>query len=418
MTAIADHTHRHLGLMLNLVVSVLALAFLYLSLGPQALLFFTFFLACCLFSLSVSQRSNVELVLFLFLTPVFINSILPATGRNWAIVLVLAQMIAMAVIATKRGRYSTQLCTFWPPLYFLFPIALLAFVSSRIDVIDPWAWQLRGDGLNFVVSLRHLSSLQSFASSLFGSTGNPGSGLGASVLVQWLAHFSLDLARAPNGDLESVSVGLLNVFLWSALITGLGLADALDSVRHGIRSSYLSASVAVLVFFLGPLLGGLALANGFLSVPPATALLFLSLRYDAQLRISPKTPYRILAQVGLTTLLFLTWSVLALIPMLLLAEHAFQWCRERLDGSRRFGYMRLGSKEFILLAVAFLIATLSPTTIQSVLSRSGGFPSFPVYQFAAIGRFCLVSSVGISPQCHGGRPKQLGHRSTLALHFW
>lgn len=364
-----------------LLLCISLLAFNFLG-NISGFLFFSYVTFYLIASWANINR-GLELAFLMTVLPILLVGILPRTNAAFYWPIVVLQIIALALFKGKGQKHqleSAKLNIVVVSLNLLF----LVIASRLISPIDYWAWQLRGDAMNFIVSTRVASSDSSIFEATIGNGEANGLPIGSSVFIQWFSQAILDITFSPNSNLALLSQSFLSITIFAWLIVSIKFLDLGKNDGLAVK---LLRQILVTSFFLSAFVGGLTMFNGFLSIPPTVAFLFLGMQ---AIFLKPGAIFSPIQSVFLFTnflLLFLTWS---LISVLLIPVSAFMYYKhltnrsadkktntpkmvELLARNKFLGHFLvvLSSSSFVLI----LNQLFNHNSVKQVLLRSGAFPN-------------------------------------------
>jgi hypothetical protein len=276
-------------------------------------------------------------------------------------------------------------------LFFIFFIVLF---SKIINPIDLWAWQFRGDGINFIVSTRAISSTKTLFEGTFLNSSITGITPGFTFLFQFISQGLINLTSSDNRSLVIVGEAFVGVQILTLGALGMSLLSLRRNVNFAAKSL---ALVAMNFFVLGPLVGGLTLSNGFLSIPIAMTLMVLILQ---SIREFSGGGYRFSyfsIQATLLVLLASVWSLIAILAGSLLALSIFLEFTSRLNPLVR--HRSRDNRPSSRLAVPLIFSLSAYLVFQSIFNlsyvkenivRSGGFPQIPLSQYLLFAIFLVL----------------------------
>ncbi len=364
---------------LILVISLLFSA----GLNIMSATFFFLISYACLVTINSKVSFIVPMSLLLSLTPFIIGSLFPQSA--WYSVWISAFVMCMTFFCFKRGVAFRELIEHsqYRINVILIVVNTLVLLGSGRDRLDLWAWQFRGDGINFIVGMRNLSSYKTLAEGVFLNAEESGISLGQTFLFQWLAQSVLNGNNSTNFSLNSIGeafIGVQFLFLSTVLMTYLHAKKSNRFLRD------LPPILAILTIFLGPLVLGLSMSNGFLTIPMTIVFLLLILLNIQEVNLRSEVRVYLVLQCLLLILLFAVWSLLAILAFFMVLHQLNRKLNIDRDSVR--GLRSLNTRfELTVNALALLFTSIFFTMLFSLdyikqnIFVSGGFPKIYFGQF-------------------------------------
>jgi hypothetical protein len=364
---------------LILVISLLFSAGLN-TLSPAFLFLISY---ACVVTFYSKKSFVVPMSLLLSFVPFIIGSFFPQTA--WYSIWISALIICCTCVYFKRKKYYQE--TLGNSIYksniILIVLQILVFLGSGRDGLDLWAWQFRGDGINYIVAMRNLSSFETLADGVILNGDQSGISLGQTFLFQWLAQSVLNGNNSTNLSLNFVGeafIGVQFLFLSTVLMTFL------HSRKSNRILKDLPPLIAILMIFLGPLVLGLSMSNGFLTIPMTIVFLVLILQNIREVHLNNNTRAYLVVQIFLLILLFAVWSLLSIVAFLLILH---QFSRQlKLDWNsvkflRSFKFSLLQNENILTFFLGIMVFTIlfSKDYVKQNIFVSGGFPTIPFGQY-------------------------------------
>jgi hypothetical protein len=279
-------------------------------------------------------------------------------------------------------------------LCFIFFIVLF---SKRLNPIDLWAWQFRGDGINFIVSTRAISSTNTLFEGTFLSSSLTGITPGFTYLFQFISQGLINLTNNHNGSLTIVGEAFVGVQILALGALAMSLLSLSQNAKFATK---LLGLVTIIFLILGPLVGGLTLSNGFLSIPLAIALIVLILINIKEMSADGYRSSYFAIQITLLFLLASVWSLLAILIGSLLTLSLFLESTSRLSlvSSQKVNGNRYTTDlgvPIIFSLSAYLIFhyIFNLDYVEENIVRSGGFPQIPLAQYLFFAVFLVLIAV-------------------------
>jgi hypothetical protein len=256
--------------------------------------------------------------------------------------------------------------------------------SKQMSSIDLWAWQLRGDGINFIVGARNISSFETLFEAIFLNSDITGLTPGQTFLFQWLGQSSINIANTSNYSLQTVGEAFVGIqFLCAGIL--------MIALLHGVKKLLpLQTAGTVAVFsllLLGPLVGGFTLSNGFLSSSLTVVFIVLVLLNNHELFQTRKVHSYLFIQSTLVTCIFSITSLLGILFGLIILAVLINRTFESISFHGEGNEIRANISSKLIVPILASGFSLTIFTLMFDLKYvkdnvvvSGAFPQIPMQQ--------------------------------------
>ncbi len=356
---------------------------LFLNADPRSLLLSTIFLITYILISASSTSQIISKSFVLTLVPLIAGGFFPNT--LWYVPWIFYFSTLTTIFYLMKSNFKLKKERINDANLVATVTLILIVVSNQISKVDSWAWQLRGDAINFIVSIRSLNQGSSLFNSIFLPNIDYGLPPGSSFSIQWISQMLLNMTGGSSGDISDLATSFLgiNLLAWIAISVSV-----LERMKNSKFKSKAFTSVVLSILLLSWINGGLTMYNGFLSVPLTITLLYLSL-LDA---ITKKESWGfigyIVIQIFLGIVLFSTWSIVAITSIsIVFASSIEEFFTTRADHtvqktslpplSRKLKKALLRFWILMIFFVSYSLVLFFPS-FSSVLLRSGAFPNVPI----------------------------------------